>query len=914
MPLSNDLISQFVKITKDETKTKKENSVYGTVVEKGDSTFVRFDGSDLVTPVSKTANAKDGDRVTVMIKNHTAIITGNLSSPAARVADLLDAGIDVEAIENLLAGTATIAQLEAVEAKVDSLEATTLTVKQVEAVETVTKKLEAGIVTTDDLEAFEATINKLNANMLTVQNADLRYALIDDLDASEARIDTLSSDLASFKTATSDNFTAVDATITNLKTKYANIDFSNIGEAAIKKFYSTSGIIKNLTVSNGTYTGELVGVKISGDLIKANTIVADRLVIQGTDGLYYRLNTNGMKTEAQQTNQNSLDGSVILAKSITATKIKVTDLVAFGATIGGFVITDDAIHSSAKPSATNATRGVYLDNSGQMAVGDATNYIKCYKDGEAYKLAISANDISLSGASLTATINDLKELEIGGRNVILNSSFTGVSNVNGAVFNSSERSITYASSSLGSAYTFTRSLSEYGLSRIRGRKITISCEYRVNEELVYGTSSPWIGMELYVKRSASIGGESQWLSLMGGKAVSNDSVGSWIHTSKTYNVLDLDFESVLLNIVLRDFTGSVSMRNLKIEFGDKATDWTPAPEDIDANISAASKSATDFMNLTTDGLVIGNLVGSELGKNVLIASDSVKIRTGTNENAIFGADLIELAKNNDSATISMLNGRFKIYYSSDIFEAGLGVYGVTTNGEERLAFQPLNENNNLTLGWGGYNAKANCTNIYGHNINLIAGNDMAFECEDWKINIDGNLFAKASTSEFVELIGLSSDDNTAIGHGGYSAAIGKTNIYGNKIQHIVNTKSGSATYKPYYEAGDSFETEWYGAGFISSGSKVVYFSIPLSKPIIGSTTPNVTVTNATTGKGGLQIRQDANYVFGSSSTEKATPSSYSAKVVGNGNFVQIEATMANTTNAINNAPCGINAFIKITFS
>ena len=33
MTLSNELISQFVKATKDDTKTKTDKTVYGTIVE-----------------------------------------------------------------------------------------------------------------------------------------------------------------------------------------------------------------------------------------------------------------------------------------------------------------------------------------------------------------------------------------------------------------------------------------------------------------------------------------------------------------------------------------------------------------------------------------------------------------------------------------------------------------------------------------------------------------------------------------------------------------------------------------------------------------------------------------------------------------------------------------------------------------
>ena len=104
---------------------------------------------------------------------------------------------------------------------------------------------------------------------------------------------------------------ATNAKIRNLETKkldaedaalkYANIDFSNIGKAAIEYFYATSGLIKNVVVGDQTITGELVGVTIKGDLIEGNTIVADKLVIKGEDGLYYKLNTDGMTTEAEQT-------------------------------------------------------------------------------------------------------------------------------------------------------------------------------------------------------------------------------------------------------------------------------------------------------------------------------------------------------------------------------------------------------------------------------------------------------------------------------------------------------------------------------------------------------------------------------------------------------------------------------------
>ena len=90
MGLSSELISQFAKTMNSDTKSTKEEILYGTFVEQGDKKYVRLDGSELLTPAEQTAAAKNGERVSVVIKNHVAVITGNLSSPAARSEDVDD--------------------------------------------------------------------------------------------------------------------------------------------------------------------------------------------------------------------------------------------------------------------------------------------------------------------------------------------------------------------------------------------------------------------------------------------------------------------------------------------------------------------------------------------------------------------------------------------------------------------------------------------------------------------------------------------------------------------------------------------------------------------------------------------------------------------------------------------------------
>lgn len=412
MALSDKLVSQFAKLTNSKEESKTESIVYGTVFKQGDSDFVKIDGAGTLTPVISTMVIKDGDRVTVMIKNHKAIVTGNITSPGAQNSDLEDIVDEITEVEILIADKVSTEELEAEKGRIDDLIADTVLIKdKLTANEAEIDDLVADNVTINNkLTAAEAAIDTLTANKLDAEIADLTYATIENLQATDAKINNLEATYGDFEVLVTNKFDAIEAniedleanqiTVDELEAKFANIDFTNIGQAAIENLFTESGLIKDLVVSSGTITGELVGVTIKGDLIEGGTVIADKLVIKGSDGLYYKLNTDGVTTEAEQTEYNSLNGSVITAKSITATKISVDDLVAFGATIGGFKITTDSIYSGAKSTAINTTRGVYMDDDGQFAVGDASNFFRFFKDEEGqYKLEISASSIKIGAKS-----------------------------------------------------------------------------------------------------------------------------------------------------------------------------------------------------------------------------------------------------------------------------------------------------------------------------------------------------------------------------------------------------------------------------------------------------------------------------------------------------------------------------------
>lgn len=479
MALSHEIISQFAKIVNSDKKQNTESTVYGTVMtDSNGNKYVRLDGSDQLTPLADenqpavdttTANANDGDRVSVLIKNHTATVTGNMSSPAVRDDDFKDLGEQVSKIQKF--DILIAEKVQATEGYIQELRTDKLSVGDFEAAKGEINELIAEKATINDLETANGKIENLESTKIDTEVANAKYATFENLNATNAEVNSLKANYGEFEELTTEKLEAHDAEFTNMNTKYASIDFSNIGEAAMKKFYADSGLIKDVTISEGNITGHLVGVKISGDLIEANTLVAKSLILQGEDGLWYELNTTAVKNgtyednyvrtedsidavectviedrvtstgeqvysyidaegvekycciidteivdpetsessieqvyyavdciadgiEVKQTDYNSLNGSIITAKSITATQIRVDDLSAFKADIGGFKLTEKSIYSNGKGGVDSNNSGVYLDSEGQIAFGDEHNFFRYYKDENgSFKLDIKAERI-----------------------------------------------------------------------------------------------------------------------------------------------------------------------------------------------------------------------------------------------------------------------------------------------------------------------------------------------------------------------------------------------------------------------------------------------------------------------------------------------------------------------------------------
>ena len=379
MAVTHDMVSEFVEALKPTETSKTRSFEYGTVVISNGKTYVRIDGSDQLTPFVSTTAVSHDERVTVVIQDHTAVVNGNVSSPSAKESELANAVVTQAITNDFVTANAYIENISGKFADIQTIMAGKVTTEQLEAIGALIEDLKAVYGDFDNLDADKLKASVASVDELYAKFGEFDYLEAEEIEAIKADIKVLRGYTGTFTYLNTYDFSAVKASVDTLKAKHADIAFANIDQASINTLLARSAIIEEFVASEGYVTRELVGVTIKGDLIEAGTLKTDKVFVKGSDGKYYALNTNfaGMPGVIP-VEEDQIHGSTIVAKSLTAEKVAVDDLVAFGATVGGFHITDKSLYSGVKSSIDNTTRGIYMDTLGQLHLGDEDSFLKYY--------------------------------------------------------------------------------------------------------------------------------------------------------------------------------------------------------------------------------------------------------------------------------------------------------------------------------------------------------------------------------------------------------------------------------------------------------------------------------------------------------------------------------------------------------
>lgn len=246
MGLSSELASQFAKVTNDSSRNTNGTKLYGTITMLGEVPHVKLDGTEELTPISRTVEVAEGDRVEVMIANHSATVTGNLTDPSIGV---VRAGNLETRIEQ------TAKQI-------------TLTAEDLE------KKLTASI--TETAEGIRSEVSdldgRLSGNITTVENGirnDMATSLAsmsETLTGLSNDLTGLGEDLTGLEESTNSSISTINASIESITLNVSNLD-SKITQTAAEIRSEVSAKVTDL---NATIVNTETGIRDTINVEVAN--------------------------------------------------------------------------------------------------------------------------------------------------------------------------------------------------------------------------------------------------------------------------------------------------------------------------------------------------------------------------------------------------------------------------------------------------------------------------------------------------------------------------------------------------------------------------------------------------------------------------------------------------------------------
>ncbi len=481
--------------------------------------------------------------------------------------------------------------------------------------------VDANYVKTKELETVQATIE--NAVITNLQG---KFASIEYLEANYATIESLSATIARVGTLETNSLTANSAVITQLTGGVANIntilfgsasggslstEFSNsvvsmIGDAQIKSAMIESIDASKITALDINTTNVKVHSEDGKSQWKDNTIqISDnqRVRVQiGKDAnadynMYVWDKSGNLMFDAIGLTEKGINRPVIrndMVKddaNISADKLDISSLFN--------VINNDGSH-------TLKSSKIFIDSDKQTldisfkTITEKTDTAVSDLKNLTSSVATVTNTVNAQGTQITniqGQINTkiwqqdittaVTSLQIGGRNLLTKTNqgktYWSFNKQNGTVSIESYETIgvkincTVASSGYA--------VIQYAFEQKQVNLLKPNTEYMLSFDLI---SSNTVAASVRICKSNAAD------MLANAVAFHVDAGTKWVHKSVklTTNALTSDKSSQFIYITGFNKVGTVYLKNLKLEEGNKETSWTPAPEDVDADISSVEGKVT----------------------------------------------------------------------------------------------------------------------------------------------------------------------------------------------------------------------------------------------------------------------------------------------------------------------------------
>lgn len=354
MELSAQLLKSFAKVVNQPSKeTSKTLTIYGDLKNDKNDFYVKIDGSEEYIPTYTVVNGQTGDRVVCEIRNHSVLVTGNLSSPSATGDDVKQVSDKIDVLE---ANRITTDYLEAHYAEIDFANINVAHIKQgfmesllVSQGIIADRVVGSEVVATNALTGVNIYANDITAGTLSVDRLVFRgseqsviYQLNNISGALQAEnVDTINGEVITPRTITADRIVAKAITATEIN---------------VQNLVATGLIETNRLTSKNIVVDDLFAT----DITAAGSIKSSNYVY--TSGIYSTAGVKmSMATGQIISRQFAIDasGNTYFAGQLSAPT----------GNIGGFTIGTNSLYSGPDNLGSNK-KGVYIGTDGISSIGD----------------------------------------------------------------------------------------------------------------------------------------------------------------------------------------------------------------------------------------------------------------------------------------------------------------------------------------------------------------------------------------------------------------------------------------------------------------------------------------------------------------------------------------------------------------
>lgn len=698
------------------------------------------------------------------------------------------------------------------------------------------------------LTAELITANQVITTKISAEQADIKYATIANLNALSGKFDTLSA-----KAITTDNLAAATAklgymTAEQADIKYANIELTNIDTANVATLFANVGLIDRATVVEGHITGFLDSVEVNANKITAGTLVADRILLKGSEsGLLYALNNLG---ELTSTTVDSLDGYVLTDRTINADKIVANSITANELDV----------------------ENIFADNAVISTITSQSAFIN----------AISTNSV------VVGIKNTVDNLSVGDRNLLLaTKNFGKISTSNGDwAMSTDDDGFTVASRTGNGNWNAIRTITDVDATdnAQSDKQVVITIDAKADDLAttpknyliaceVYGSNDGFKTWYRAIYTNCYIDGSGNNLKYLAGTRENNKwctlsftmtldklTSGSW----GTYNEYRYGVAVYTTN---NNTSHTISVRKFKMSFGNVPSDWSPNPDDISVeNIYSANTTTIDGGKITT-----GTITADKISVDDLSAITAKIGSWSITTNKIYAGDA-------ETGTAVMQRPTVNTKW---VFAAG----GKDHTNYGDCPFR--------------VDKKGNLYSTSG----TIGGFTIGADYLRTKADSRGYKFGMSSNAQptgICSYIGKEGTDYDYVYRLGWDGSVETSKLTSSGAVFGSGRVYFEATEKAYLTKGDSIPIVFSTGGYITGGGQTVAFFLP-TRLIIGASKATLSFTSSE----GIKVRQGGNYCYGSTAETNVRPTSQSISLSGESG-VNVQLVMPNTRNVSNNDACGVS--------